>query len=469
MIKKQPAALFAVLAVLAILATVLMPVPASAQAVPDAPTNLQASAVTHNSVTLSWDDPADSSITGYEILRRDVVNQAAGVFTTIEADTGSTATTYIDSTVAASTHYVYRIKAHNAAGTSPQSGYVNVTTDDAPADTDGDTDDPGQDPPADGDVIDVVVVPPPAEEPLQTAAQTQCGRDTDPLRATLTVGQSGTRFGFSRLGFNTGSLSSIVISGIAAAGDNDTELQELFFDVNNKELSLKFSSQNTNVHELALYIGEDGYDLASFSDIDSADFKITRTLDSTPDWAVVGTQHCLRLRLLGAVCITLGDADTAQATLPSHLRANNTALAIIAVNNNYCEYNITSGRKFIGFPAQKGRSYSIDIRFRGGWETVTTWATTNDTNNFRHPWIRRLVDSTGLSLPSGWHLNPYCWTSGGNDFCRDYRHGAVEVDVTAHNDGHIFFELGSVYGLWSFSGNVATQGWDVAVRVADRG
>ena len=44
-------------------------------AVPAAPTGLTTTSVSHDSVTLGWDDPDDGSITGYLVLRRDVVNQ----------------------------------------------------------------------------------------------------------------------------------------------------------------------------------------------------------------------------------------------------------------------------------------------------------------------------------------------------------------------------------------------------------
>ncbi len=99
--------------------------------VPAAPTGLVGS-VSHDSVSLSWDDPGDSSITGYRILRRDPVNQAPGVFSTIVSNTGNAATSYTDGTVAANTRYVYRVKAINAAGLSEQSNYVNIETTAAP-------------------------------------------------------------------------------------------------------------------------------------------------------------------------------------------------------------------------------------------------------------------------------------------------------------------------------------------------
>ncbi len=111
------------------------PTPEPTGSVAAAPTNLTAPTVAHDSVTLSWDDPDDNSITGYHILRRDKVNQLAGTFSTVEANTGSASTSYTDATVSAETRYVYRVQAINSAGTSARSGYVNVETPAASAQT----------------------------------------------------------------------------------------------------------------------------------------------------------------------------------------------------------------------------------------------------------------------------------------------------------------------------------------------
>ena len=106
--------------------------------VPAAPTDLTAPAVAHDSVTLSWDDPADNSITGYRVLRRsrdgDEYGDGRGAaeFVSIVDDTGSSATTYTDTSVTPRTRYVYRVKAINPAGTSGQSSYLNVETSAAP-------------------------------------------------------------------------------------------------------------------------------------------------------------------------------------------------------------------------------------------------------------------------------------------------------------------------------------------------
>ena len=92
---------------------------------PDKPTGLGATA-SHDSVTLTWDDPGDDSITGYVILRRIPGVDPEGHFDVLVADTASAATTYTDNTVAAETRYTYRIKAINGAGTSERSRWSHI-------------------------------------------------------------------------------------------------------------------------------------------------------------------------------------------------------------------------------------------------------------------------------------------------------------------------------------------------------
>ena len=127
--------LFAALATLALAGTVLAllfsPVQAQEGDAPAAPTGL-ASEVSHDSVTLTWDDPGDDSITGYRILRRETDRQAPGVFTTINRNTGNARTAYTDGTVEPETRYVYGVKALNAHGVSGQSNYADADTPAAP-------------------------------------------------------------------------------------------------------------------------------------------------------------------------------------------------------------------------------------------------------------------------------------------------------------------------------------------------
>ena len=110
-------------------------------AVPAAPTGLTAPTVAHDSVTLVWDDPGDSSITGYQVLRRsrdgDEYGDGLGAaeFAAIVDDTGSAATTYTDTSVTVRTRYVYRVKARSPRGLSEKSSYVRAETTDAPSPT----------------------------------------------------------------------------------------------------------------------------------------------------------------------------------------------------------------------------------------------------------------------------------------------------------------------------------------------
>ena len=98
---------------------------------PARPQNLQTTA-THSSVTLTWDNPGDNSISGYQILRRDRAVDPVGQFSILVEDTGSAATSYVDNTVAAGGSYVYRVKARNAGGLSQRSRYSRADIPDGP-------------------------------------------------------------------------------------------------------------------------------------------------------------------------------------------------------------------------------------------------------------------------------------------------------------------------------------------------
>ena len=123
----------------ALLALVL---PVSAQARPtDPPARPQGLTgdVTHDMVSLRWDDPGDDTVTSYQVLRRsrdaDTYGDGQGAteFAVVAGDTGSADNSYVDRDVEPDTRYVYRIKARNAAGLSVQSSYFNANTPAAPA------------------------------------------------------------------------------------------------------------------------------------------------------------------------------------------------------------------------------------------------------------------------------------------------------------------------------------------------
>ena len=94
---------------------------------PAKPTGL-ITAASHDSVLLSWTDPGDDTITGYQVLR----GPDADNLTVLVDDTGSASATYTDRNVAAQTTYAYAVRARNAHGLGPQSDPVTVTTPAAP-------------------------------------------------------------------------------------------------------------------------------------------------------------------------------------------------------------------------------------------------------------------------------------------------------------------------------------------------
>ena len=102
--------------------------PALAQSDPTAPRNLTAG-IADGGVLLEWDAPAQDagSVTGYQVLRRDPSEDAVGVFTTIENNTGDTATNYTDATATqAGKSYTYWVKAWRGDDLSGQSNYARV-------------------------------------------------------------------------------------------------------------------------------------------------------------------------------------------------------------------------------------------------------------------------------------------------------------------------------------------------------
>ena len=92
---------------------------------PPAPQNLTAVENADGSVTLTWETPDDDSVTGYRILRRNAGEHSLSV---LVEDTGSGATSYTDTDVAAGAKYVYRVKAINEEGVGPKSRRAMIIT-----------------------------------------------------------------------------------------------------------------------------------------------------------------------------------------------------------------------------------------------------------------------------------------------------------------------------------------------------
>ena len=89
---------------------------------PAAPNGLAASQVSHDSLTLTWDDPQDANITGYRVMR----GPDAGSLSTL-ANTQSDSTSFADSTVEPETTYHYGVLALSQDGDGAQST-TSVTT-----------------------------------------------------------------------------------------------------------------------------------------------------------------------------------------------------------------------------------------------------------------------------------------------------------------------------------------------------
>ena len=156
---------------------------------PAKPTGL-ITAASYDNVLLSWTDPGDDTITGYQVLRGpDADNLAA-----LADDTGSATNSYTDGNVAAETGYAYAIRARNADGLSTQSDPVSVTT----------------------------LAPPPEEEEEDTALATdQTGQITLEVGTPreLSFERSGDvdKFGFQSLSGTTYRVSVHLISPNSAS------------------------------------------------------------------------------------------------------------------------------------------------------------------------------------------------------------------------------------------------------------
>ena len=100
---------------------------ATTAAVPGAPTNLTATAISDSAINLSWTAPANnggSAITGYKIERR----LHRSDWTTPVATTGSTATTYSSTGLSRNSNYFHRVSAINTVGTGAASNTAGATT-----------------------------------------------------------------------------------------------------------------------------------------------------------------------------------------------------------------------------------------------------------------------------------------------------------------------------------------------------
>ena len=209
----------------------------AAQTAPAAPTGLNASAVSHDAVSLAWDDAGDTTISGYEVLRRsrdgDTYRDGRGAaeFVAVVADTTSSATSYTDTTVTAHTRYVYRVKAINPAGASPRSSYLNIETPPAPENpepepetTETGTETTTTTEPPEPVATAVLVTEPPEDEPQTAQQQTSADQTltTTIWTATMTVGVTDTTAANGFRNVERGYASSALRESPYGGLDDDT-------------------------------------------------------------------------------------------------------------------------------------------------------------------------------------------------------------------------------------------------------
>ena len=126
------APLVAVLAVAGALAMFVALGPGSvfANPLPAAPSDLKVAAASgdagRTTLVLSWTGPDGGNVSGYRI---DKVEDSGAIWETVVMDTGSTATSYTDSTLTAEDTRLYRVFAVNSHGVSPVSNAASGTTD----------------------------------------------------------------------------------------------------------------------------------------------------------------------------------------------------------------------------------------------------------------------------------------------------------------------------------------------------
>ena len=111
----------------ALVAFLVYPAYAQSSDEASAPSNLTA-AIADGGIILNWSSPVQdaASVTGYEVLRRRP-KEGEGALLVLAADTGSTATTYMDATAnEPGVRYVYRVKALRGGEKSSRSNYARV-------------------------------------------------------------------------------------------------------------------------------------------------------------------------------------------------------------------------------------------------------------------------------------------------------------------------------------------------------
>ena len=358
---------------------------------PNQPTGLIGAAA-HDSITLTWDDPNDSSITGYVILRRIPGVDPEGQFNELTADTGTAAATYTDDTVSAETRYTYRTKAINEQGASERSRWLHIDTQAAPASPQSsEANAPGRttNEPADGDFA----------ASTETTAQVGMGQSI--------VGRIGTAgdVDWILVQADPGQWFTITLTGYGE-GDHtalETPYQQAYHLPDGSEMSPEYALNKGRppcstgcTHTTVSQGGSRYVAVASRTEGNTGSYELTVTLERTNEGADmaadVGTRGFLRMltpqefpgfnpawnRVMGQ--ITPGDADWYRIDLEAGkayrfgLRQSNTELRLrLRDSTGTVIGSIRSGRTIHAAACAEGSHYIEVFRPDGTTPTMTNY------------------------------------------------------------------------------------------------
>ena len=263
---------------------------------PAAPTGLTASQVTHESLTLTWGNPEDDSITGYRVMRGD----SATSLSTLEENTQGVSTEYEDATVEPETTYHYAVVALSTNGDSPQSDSISATTPAAPKSKD----------------------PPPQRGGARQATT------TDVWTATLTpveIGVAGTGI----IGCFAASCSTALSDGDFTYDSTDYTVIALFLSTGKLQITLD-TAITTATQGLTLVIGSSSF---AFADADTTQPTV-RFWDSTGLSWTVGTA-------ISAKLTSTNNAPTVANTIPDQTATVGTAFSYAFPANTFNDTDTT--------------------------------------------------------------------------------------------------------------------------------
>ena len=218
---------------------------------PAAPTGLTTSDIEHDSMTLTWEDPEDNTITGYRVLR----GPDADSLSTLKTNTESASTEYEDATVEPETTYHYAVLAMSQDGNSVQSDAISATTPAAPSS--GEQDAPRE--------------APKKEDPPQRVGPRQAMTTTDVWTATLTpAALGGESFGCT---FNCSNAT--VLSDNDFTYDSTDYTISNFYIISNGNLRITLDTDITTAtaSDLTLVVGTTSFAFAS-ADTATARYRI---------------------------------------------------------------------------------------------------------------------------------------------------------------------------------------------------